>query len=338
MARSALGVDLGQRTITVAEVRRQKRQYVVTNVAGIDLPYGHDTSSVVERARALRAVLNQAGIRERRAWVGIQDREQVVGRVQLTASRGRRRNAELRNYAAESVSGPLDMYVYDAFVVPTAASSSGNITVLACMPRDVVASAVTLTQRADLRLRGIDLQAFGAMRAVGRQVSDAHGTDVLIDLGATGTTLLFHRAGVPLDSQVLGDGCDDIVDALARALSVTREDAAARLRTVHVGRSGGVSDRVATEAARRLVAAIARSLRATGATHGGRFRDIVAVGGGVRIEGLLPLLEQGLGHAVRSGSPFDRVRPHRIPRSSQSLEEMGPQVATAVGLALAGLG
>ncbi|MEX0869108.1 MAG: pilus assembly protein PilM [Nitriliruptoraceae bacterium] len=336
--RAALGIDVGTRSITVAEVRVRRGRAVVTNFGGVDLPRTPDgPRSVVERARALRQLLDRAGIRHRRAWFAVHDPEQTVDPVAVGAVRGRRLETELRYLAADRVgddplSRAIDVHLLHATAADGAMRRRRGLLVTA--PRGVVADVLAVAQRADLRPLGVDLDLFALLRAVGRPVSEERAGEVLVDLGAAHIGILVHRGGVPVATHIIGRGIDTMVDAIAVAERCDATTAETKLQRVRIGGDGGVVERVATEAARALIDDIRSTLLRLFDDHVHGTIDVVRlVGGGARLAGMAESVSSVVHAPVTIGDPFTNVPSHRLRRSPASLAAEGPQLAAAIGLA-----
>ncbi len=226
----------------------------------------------------------------------------------------------IRFQASDQMPMPLDEAVLDWQLVGSSTGPAGEpriSVVVVAARRDMVEALLSAVRKADLRPVGIDLSAFGMIRALRDRdaagVEPPDGARLLCNLGDV-VNLAVVRGSVCLFTRIAPFGVEGIAQQLSERRALTLEHA--RQWLVHVGlerpleQIEGDADLVAavreatTEGAARLADELRRSLEFYGAQEGAiAVGDIVACGPGTTIPGLVPALEASLGRPVSVGRP-----------------------------------
>lgn len=226
----------------------------------------------------------------------------------------------IRFQASDQMPMPLDEAVLDWQLVGSSTGPAGEpriSVVVVAARRDMVEALLSAVRKADLRPVGIDLSAFGMIRALrDRDAAGAEppeGARLLCNLGDV-VNLAVVRGSVCLFTRIAPFGVEGIAQQLSERRALTLEHA--REWLVHVGlerpveQIEGDAELVAaareatTEGAARLADELRRSLEFYGTQEGAiAVGDIVACGPGTTIPGLVPALEASLGRSVSVGRP-----------------------------------
>jgi type IV pilus assembly protein PilM len=343
---SAVGIDIGTRTITLAEVKAVRGATTITNFGGVELPPDAvregeilDPATV---AQAMRELLSSAKIRGKKVNLGVANQRVVVRQLDLPWMEPKELQASLRYQVQEYLPIPveeaeLDVHVVDEFTTDEGARFQRLL--LVAGHRDMVAAHIDAAVQADLKPIGVDLNPFAVLRSMGRTSSMETGNEVVIDVGAGVTDIVVHDAGTPTFVRILVLGGEDITGALASGLGTSHQEAEVKKR--QLGISGDTSDiaaRIVNERAEQFVDEIRSSLDYYQAQPGAaRLSNVVLTGGGSLLGGLADRLAAALRLPVEVGSVFDRFPVKDTVYGPEDLARVGPNLAVAVGLALGGL-
>jgi len=260
----------------------------------------------------------------------------------------------IRFQAQEHLPMPLDQAVLDHQVVGRGADDGGNRSmevVAVAARRDMLRALIEAVRGAGLRAEGVDLSAFGLIRAL---VRDAAAIDPATDEdGAAGaeevhipatlycnlgdvTNLAVARGSTCLFTRIAPFGFELVAQRLAERRGLTLDHA--RQWLVHVGLTApadeveGDAEEVAAarealeEGAAKLADELRLSLEFYGAQEGAATVErIVVAGPGSTIPGLVERLQSQLGHR------FDAVRPHALAALGDNL---AARLTVSYGLAL----
>jgi type IV pilus assembly protein PilM len=345
VANSAVGVDIGTRTITVAEVKQGRGPATITNFGGIVLPPDAaregEILDVAAAAEALRELLSSAKVSAKKVWLGVANQRVVVRQIDLPWVDPKELRAALRYQVQEHIPIPVEEAELDVHVVGEFTNDAGERMqrlLLVAGHRDMVTSHVEVAIEAGLKPIGVDLNPFAVLRAMGETSPLSHGSQVLVDIGGGVTNIVVHDQGVPTFVRILVMGGDGLTMALTSGLSIEREEAETRKRQLSVTEGTDVASRIAAEQAEMFVDEIRSSLDYYQAQPGAsRLSGVVLTGGGATLHGLDRRLEAALRLPVEVGSPFDRWDVKDTVYGPEDLQRIGPSLATAVGLGLGGL-
>jgi type IV pilus assembly protein PilM len=147
-------------------------------------------------------------------------------------------------------------------------------------------------------------------------------------------------AGVPRFVRILVLGGDDITDAVAAGLSLSREAAEEIKKSTSATGEGpdATAGRIIEQKARVFVDEVRGSLDyyRTQAGSGDALGRVVLTGGGAMLAGLPELLADTISLPVERGNPFARYGAKGTAYGPDELGQVGPTLATAIGLAMGG--
>jgi type IV pilus assembly protein PilM len=342
---TSIGIDIGSRTITLAEVKGGRRGTTVTNFGGMELPTDvvreGEILDVEATAAAIRELIRDAKVKSKKVWLGVANQRVVVRQVDLPWMEEKELRASLRYQVQEYIPIPVEEAELDIHIVEEFTTEDGLRmlrVLLVAGHRDMVTAHVDAAVRAGLKPVGVDLTPFAVLRSIGSDSAFSEGNEVLVDIGAGVTNIVVHEAGIPTFVRILVMGGDGITEALVSGLSISRDDAEAYKRQTHVGADHDVAARIVTEQADHFVDEIRSSLDYYQAQAGSvRLSGVRLTGGGAMLAGLPERLATALRLPVEVGNPFDRLAVKDTVYGPDDLARVGPSLTTAVGLALGGL-
>jgi type IV pilus assembly protein PilM len=342
---NAVGIDIGTRTITVAEVKEGRSGTVVTNFGGVELPRDIVREGEILDAQAVAAALKEllgtAKVKSKKVWLGVSNQRVVVRQIDLPWMEDDERAESLRYQVQEYIPIPVEEAEIDVHVVSEYTTEAGDRLqrmLLVAAHRDMVASHVEVAHEVGLHPVGVDLNPFAVLRAMGSTSPLDTGNEVLVDVGAGVTNIVVHESGVPTFVRILVMGGDDITDALGAGLGIPAEEAEAVKREIVPSSEGDVAARIVNEQLTTFADEIRSSLDYYQAQTGSsRLAGVLLTGGGSLIHGLSDRLAATLRLPVEVGSPFDRWQVAGTVYGPDDLARVGPSLTTAVGLALGGL-
>lgn len=345
MPSSAIGVDIGSRTIAVAEVKESRGTTSVTNFGGVELPSDvvreGEILDVAAVSEALRELLDSAKLTSKRVWLGVSNQRVVVRQVDLPAMDEKELRASLRYQVQEYIPIPVEEAELDVHVVSSYTADDGaemQRLLLVAGHRDMISAQVEAAAAAGLRPIGVDLNPFAVLRAMGDDSTFGQGNQVLVDAGAGVTNIVVHEQGIPTFVRILVMGGDQITDALAAGMSISREEAEAAKRAAVVGNTQDVVGRIVTDQADAFVDEVRSSLDYYQAQTGSSgLSGVVLTGGASLLHGLSERLAASVRLPVEVGNPFTRWPATDTVYSDEDLGRVGPSLVTAIGLALGGL-
>ena len=327
---SVVGLDIEAGSVAATEVAVNGSAQVTASAIGPLDPGAFHEGEVLDPDRlagALKSLFSEHKL-SKQVRLGIGNQRLVVRTMRLPAIENpKEMEAAVRFQAQEQMPMPLDQAVLEHQVVGGVAAEEGSPAqvdvVVVAARRDMVASFIEPIRRAGLDPVGVDLSAFGMIRALaafdakggdaGGGEDPAAGAVLYCSLGDV-TNLAVARGKACLFTRVSHVGLEAISDRLASAGGLAPEHTAQWLS--HVGLESPVEgiegdpETVATarrtleEGVSSLVDEMRLSLDYYGAQDGALPVDrIVLCGPGSAIPGLAARMEAGLGSPISVSRP-----------------------------------
>lgn len=328
-----VGLEIEAGSIAAAEVRVNGAvQLTATAAAPISPEVFHDgeVRDPERLAEALRALFAEHGL-SKTIRLGIANQRVVVRTMRLPAidDPGELASA-IRFNAQEQIAMPLDQAVIDHRVVggvPGAEGAPPQIDVMVVAARrDMIAASLQPLRDAGLEPVGVDLSAFGMIRAFGDMVAPPAASEVEGDAKPAPRAVLFCSVGDVtnlaiakgrscLFTRISPAGLDNIAGGLASTTQLSHEHA--QLWLNHVGLAlppeqvEGDPDLVAQvrRALERGATSLLDELRLSIDFYGAQeaavpIEQVVLCGPGSAIPGLAEHMSPSLGLPVRVGVPY----------------------------------
>lgn len=337
-----IGLDVGASSVRAIEVTRSRHgELSIRKFGQFALPLGavragvaHDPGAVTS---ALKSLWRQAGFGSRQVAIAVTSPQVAVREVDLPTLPGKEMRQALPYLARDIIPIPTDRAQLD--FVPTAAPSERGTQhgLLVGLPSKGVTDMVAAVEKSGLTVMRVDLAAFALDRALGSRLSGARGgspaTTAIIDLGASSTTVVIERAGVPLLVRTVPRGGDEITDALSDRLGISRPEAEERKR-----RTGAAGDDTVAEVVRSSLRPMLSEVRSSFAYFSSSqpatpIDRIVITGGGARLIGIDTIISRQEDRPTTVGNPLAVVA--NIPNDNQ-IEIFRAGSANVVGLVLGG--
>lgn len=344
----SLGIDIGTRTVTFAELKESKGTAQLVNFGGLELPDGAVRDGEVINpdavAQTVKEMISTAKVKDKKAWLGVSNQRTVVRQIDLPDMDDKALEAGLRYQVGDHIpiaieDAEIDHHVLDRFEGPDGAKQVRLL--IAAAHREAIQARIDVAKDAGLTTVGVDLDSFAVLRAlVPAHKSGLFADDtpqVLIDLGAGITNILVHSKGVPVFVRMLVQGGDAITQAVMGATNDTYEVAEKTKRQTVLGKSDGPAAKVIADKADAIVAEIRKSVDFYRAQQGAvEPSAVVLTGGGSLMRGFKGRLEGALRVPVEIGNPLDNW-PAKDSMPDEQLTMIGPSLTTAIGLAVGGL-
>ncbi len=345
--RSAIGLDIGTSGVRAAELSFGKHGVTLEKFGQVALPDGAvRDGEVVDAgvvAHALKQLWSHTGFSHKQVVLGVANQRVIVRQVDLPALPDKELKASLAFQVQDFLPMPVEQAVLDFHPVEEYGEPGQQRMLrglLVAAVRDMVLSNVNAAQRAGLRVGSVDLTSFAVLRSLGSFGAADADTVALVDVGSRVTNIVVHRAGAPLFVRILLMGGQDVTDAVADTLGMTRNQAEALKQAPSLS---GIDHEQAVNAGRALestAAAFVDEVRssldyfASSAPAGARLQRLVLSGGGSRLNGLAERLEAATRLPVSVGNPLSTISVGRTGLSAEQIDFVQPLVAVPVGLAL----
>lgn len=230
---SVVGIDIGTRLIKVAEVR-SGRPPVLTNVGIAPTPEGAvDSAGIIDKnavAATIKKLLADSGISAKHAAFALAGQNAVVVRILEVP---RMNPAELRQHMEWEIQRNIpfaDTRVQSAYEVihrPNADPNDSNMEViLAVAQQDAVNGLVDVADKVGLEPYAIDVEPLALGRSLLLTQSEMQSKAVVvINLGASATSIDIYDQGLLSFPRILPTGGDMQTRAVAERLMISEQEA-----------------------------------------------------------------------------------------------------------------
>lgn len=202
---------------------------------------------------------------------------------------------------------------------------------LTAAPKTLVKRYLDIFKAAQLQIVSLETEAFALERAL---IGNDKSAIMIVDMGAIATNIAIIVNNVPLLNRSIDVGGETITKAIASALNIDQNRAEQFKRDFGLATSGGSTQIPRTiEFTMSSVITEIRYVLNLYQSQGERpIEKIVLAGGSAFLPHFPEYLERLLGFKVVIGNPWSRIA---CPVELQpALEEIGPRMAVAAGLAL----
>lgn len=342
MAQLTVGLDIGTSAVRAAELDVGHSRPVLQTYGQVGLPPGslvdgeiRDVSSVTE---AITKLWKNGQFSGTSVIVGIAGLRAITREIDLPFVPDNEVDSAVRFQSEEVIPFPPDQTILSSQVLADYTSPEGDKmrrVLVAAAHIDLVNGVIEAVEKAGLTVEGVDLISSALVRAIGGQESTEQ-PEAIVSVGAGLTVVVIHQQGRPQFVRTIGSGGNATTAAVSAALDLPISDAEGVKR--RIGEPVAqiqAAERAALGSITELVGEIRNSIQYF-ASLPGRLpvSRVLVTGGGAQLSGLIPMLENQVRLPVLTASPLDRLDTTRLDLSSQQADEVGPVLATPIGLAL----
>ncbi len=339
---SVLGVDIGSSSLKVVQLRREHGQAVLETYGELALgPYakrevGQATNLSPEQlTETLKDLLHEAKVTAVDCGVSIPFARSLLTLVDLPYRNDpKEQKTVVELEARKYIPVPMSEVQLDWFIVPDRDAIPGvppkqksKVEVLLiAVHSNELKLLQTVTAGAKLKTSFYEIEIFSTIRAV---VDEPVKPVMVLDIGAGTTKTYIVERGVAVLSHAINAGSQDITRALAASgdLSIPRAEALKKEKGLS-GKSSNSQELVFS----RIFSEAHRVLTQYETAHNKTITSIVLTGGGGITKDLCTYAKKMFSINVRVADPFVKTEAPAFIRPV--LQEIGPEFAVAVGLAL----
>lgn len=341
--RSVIGIDVGSSSLKVVQLRREGGTAVLETYGELALgPYsggevGTATNLPAAKiAESLNDLLREANVTTKEAGISIPFSRSLLTLVSLPR---RESDAEQKTVieleARKYIPVPVSEVQLDWFIVPEAlpegAEPSQKVQVLlVAVQNDELKLLEGIVTGSELQASFYEIEIFSTIRSV---VDEPVKPVLVLDIGASATKVYVVEHGVVALSHNIPQGGQDVTRTIATAHNMPIKQAE-ELKKTHGFMSGSVGyDRKTIELIfSRIFEETKRALTQYETAHGKSVSTLILTGGGGVTKELGAYAKTFFNIDVTVADPFGKTQAPAFMRPV--LQEIGPEFAVAVGLAL----
>ena len=354
---SAVGIDIGSSAIKVVEIKRKAGKAVLETYGSISLgPYatedvGRVTNLSVEKiAEALKEVMKQAEVTTLAAAFSIPVQSSLIFTIDLPAQiKETEMSAIVSTEARRYIPVPITEVSLDYFILPQKEASfedmnktpsvssipekpteKTNILVVATQ-NDAVARCRSIVSQCGLSSSFFEIEIFSSIRS---NFEHELSPVLLIDFGASRTKLSIVEFGMIKNYHTIDRGGADISDAIAKSLTISFTEAEKMKK--EFGLFGSPNEKSLVDIIKvhtdYIFSEANNALLGYEKKFDRTISKVIFTGGGALLKGLIDVAATNFKAEIELGHPFSKVNSPEF--LQKVLENMGPEFAVALGLAL----
>ncbi len=345
---SVLGVDIGSSSLKVVQLRKERGQAVLETYGELSLgPYGGGevgqatNLSVEQITTTLKDLLREAKVTATGCGVSIPYARSLLTLVSLPyRDDPKEQQTVIELEARKYIPVPASEVQLDWFIVPhvnpaqspaeegTSTAPSGHVDVLVvAVHNDELTLLQNVVAGAGLAASFYEIEIFSTIRAV---IDDPVRPVMILDVGAASTKVYVVEHGVVALSHAISAGSQDITRAISVSRGVPINQAEALKKEEGLGRDGTLEGPELVFS--RIFAEVRRVLMQYETAQKKSITAIIFTGGGGTTKELDAYAKQIFSIDVHIADPFAKTEAPAFMHSV--LQEIGPEFAVAVGLAL----
>ncbi|MGD0393123.1 MAG: type IV pilus assembly protein PilM [Acidimicrobiales bacterium] len=342
MPQLTVGLDIGTSAVRAAELDVGQPRPVLRTYGQVGLPPGslvdgeiRDVSAVTE---AITRLWKNGQFSSSTVIVGIAGLRAITREIDLPYVPDNEVDSAVRFQSEEVIPFPPDQTILSSQVLADYTSTDGDKmrrVLVAAAHVDLVNGVIEAVEKAGLTVSGVDLISSALVRAVGGQDASEQ-PEAIVSVGAGLTVVVVHQQGRPQFVRTIGSGGNATTAAVSAALDLPLADAEGVKRRIGEPIAQlQAAERAAQASMNDLVGEIRNSIQYF-ASLPGRLpvSRVLITGGGSELVGLSSLLEDQVRLPVLTVSPLTRLDTSKLELSEEQAQEVGPVLATPIGLAL----
>ncbi len=292
-------------------------------------------SSSQEVAEAIKKICREAKIETKEAIFSIPDFSSFFTSFTLPPMTPEEIPMAVRFEARQYVPLPLSEVILDWSIIKNGNPSNkkeGIKILLVAVPHEVVSHYEEIGKFAQLKIIALEAEVFGLVRSLIKENDMAIG---IIDVGAETTTMSVVDNGELKESHSLDISGNEMTRILSKSLNISYNEAE-EMKMRHGIRSSEMNlAKTIFPFFDLLINDAGKVLRNFRYTENKEIKKIILAGGSALLPGLADYLNERLKSEIEIADPFYNIS--YPPVLEQTVKEMGPTYAVAIGMALRGL-
>ena len=340
-----VGLDIGSRTLKLAEIIDTKAGSTLKNFSTIDIEPGlieegsvRDPEAV---SRYIRELFKSTRLKDKNVAISIGGYSVIVKKINVQTMTEDELHETIHFEAEQYIPFDISEVNLDFQILGESEHNPNQMNVLlVAAKKEMISEYINLMKMAKLHPRIIDVDAFALQNIFNFNYSLEDENIALIDIGASKTSLNILKDNVSEFMRDVSLGCEQINDKIASTVGCTIEET----ETIKLGAE---SDLISAEDLKEIVVSVVtdwcveikRALDFFYSTYPEeQIGRIVLSGGGANIKKFTELLAAETSAEVEVINPFQNFIVDSNRFDSSYLEQIAPQAAICMGLAARKIG
>ena len=336
-----VGLDIGSRTIKVSELIDTKKGYSLKNFGTIDIPSGVIEEGTIKDpetvAGSIRELFKTYNIKEQNVAISVGGYSVIVKKISVQTMTEEELQDTIQFEAEQYIPFDITDVNLDFQMLGEAEGNPNQMNVLlVAAKRDMVDDYINLVQIAGLNPCIIDVDAFALQNIFELNYDIEDESIALIDIGASKTSLNITKGTASLFMRDVSLGCGQINQKIIALAECTPEEAETLKFSEEPDKiSQNDIIEITTSVITDWCTEIRRALDFFYSTYPDEhIKRIVLSGGGANINEFKELLAEETSTDVETINPFKNINLESSRLDASYLEQVAPQAAICMGLAI----
>jgi len=331
-----LGIDIGNTSIKMVELEQRKKNlnlatYGFANNLNIPIENWHKDYQYI--AKIIKKIKKNAKIKSQSAVLSLPAFAVFASVLNLSNINKKNLQIVINNEAKKIIPLPLEEMILDWKVIDKIDFKKGEAKILLTgAPRVLVKKYIQILKKADISLLSLETETFSLIRSL---LGKDRSTNMIVKIGAMYTDITIISNGLPMFSHsldVAGDNLDQIFQNYMKIDLFQAKKFKEDLSLANLDSQNSEMLEIITKTINPIVSKIQYAIALFLKKYNLGTEKIILTGGSALLPSLVNYLENKLNKKVIIGDPWARVNFNEAIKLK--LEEVGPQMAVASGLAL----
>ncbi|SNB46192.1 type IV pilus biogenesis protein PilM [Geobacter sp. DSM 9736] len=338
--KEVIGVDVGSGSIKVVGLKEQKGTYALQSIGIMPLPPEAivdntlmDTSAVVEGVRNL---LKSLAIKNSDVASSVSGNSIIIRKIQIPLMTQEELDDQIQWEAEQYIPFDINDVHIDFQILGSDETDPTKMSVLlAASKKDIVNDYISVFSEAGLKLAVMDVTAFALQNAFELNYDpEPAEVSALINIGASIMNINIVKAGSSLFTRDVQLGGNLYTEEIQKQLAVDAAEAE-HIKLSHETDNAGRLEAIFSRINDTVAMEVRRALDFyNSAAPDGKIDKVFLSGGCAKTPSLVDVIGERLGLPVEIINPFQKIICNDKEFDPDYLQEMGPVVTVAVGLAL----
>lgn len=336
------GIDIGNHSIKVAEIKYRGDNAILERVGSIETPFGvignNDADSIEKLAQSIKDVKNATGIVTNKVVAALPE-SVIFSRVLEVPFSGDEGKIEETVYWEAKQYIPIAVEDVQLDWLPIQEKKIGNNKImqilLVAAPKKIVTEYQNLMQKAGLELIALETESIATARSISYKMNFEKPI-LILDFGAQGTDMSVVKGNKLIFAQSLGTGADALTKAISNDYGIAEQQAEQYKRAY-----GLLPDQGEGKIAKSLAPVMEIVINEINKTvnyfkanlQESTPEQIFIVGDGAKLLGLAEFMSTRLGIKTTISDPMSKIEVSgKLKNDIQQISTVGFSVAVGLGM------
>lgn len=335
-----IGLDIGSHSVKVCVLKQTDKTYSVVNLGSAMLPEGavedgslHDPEAV---GKAITGLLANLKIKHKKVAISISGYSVIVKKIHLDVMEEKQLEEYINSEAEQYIPFDIDDVYLDFQDLKTNTEGTRHTDVmLVAAKKEIVDEYLDMLQGIGLQPVVVDVDGF-ALENIYESTNPQNANVALVDIGASKMNINIISNGMSVVAKDVVIGSRQLTEQIADSFDIPMEEAEAlKIGLIPAAEKQDRIAQIFTSTCTQWVLEIKKAIDLYHSNPANKHLEkLVLSGGGSKVAGLAEYLERETNVPVEIFNPFARMGSNTKQIDTEYLNNIGPEMAIATGLAI----